>query len=211
MPLFPLHLVLFPGRPLPLHVFELRYREMLQDCLAADGRFGVIAIRAGAEVGGPPEIFDVGTVAEIQQVDALEDGRANLITRGVQRFKVRQLLSGKPYLRARVTLLDETELTEIDIQRAACLRKLLVPYLAGLGAPAQLLERLPNRPRDLAWLAASALQVEVAQQQHLLELDSCSRRLEIAVEMLRRETGLMRHFGTVGSLKPPWPVGAELN
>lgn len=211
LPLFPLHLVLFPGRPLPLHLFEPRYRQLLADCLDADRRFGVVAIKAGREAGGCAEIFDVGTVAEIESVTPLPDGRSDIITRGVQRFRVRKVLEGRPYLHAEVELLDDDETGILDRRRAATLRALLVPYLACLGAPDELLERLPSEPNELAYLAAAALQTEVPEQQRLLELDSTGTRLATILRMLRREASLLRHLGTVGSLRPPGPNGAELN
>jgi Lon protease-like protein len=210
LPLFPLHLVLFPGRPLPLHLFEPRYRQMLTDCLAADSQFGVVAIRSGAEVGRA-ETFEVGTVARIEHVDALDDGRYDILSRGVQRFRVLAPLDGRPYLRAEVQLLEDGDVDPTDEERSAQLRKLLIPYLAGLGAPEELLGRLPACPDQLAYLAAAAMQVEVPEQQRLLELDSTSTRITATLEMLRREAGIMRHLGTVGSLRPPGPGGAELN
>ncbi len=211
LPLFPLHLVLFPGRPLPLHVFEQRYRDLLRDCLAGDRRFGVVAIRAGAETGAAADIFNVGTIAEIEAVEHLPDGRANIVTRGVQRFRVDALVPGSSYLKARVQPLEEAPAGPDDEQRAHALRDVLVPYLAGLGAPTELLARVPSRPDALAWLAAAALQVEVPEQQRLLELDRCGNRLDATLKMLRREAGIMRHLGVVGSLTPADPRGAELN
>jgi Lon protease-like protein len=211
LPLFPLHLVLFPGRPLPLHLFEPRYRQLLDDCMAGDQRFGVVAIRSGREAGGCAEVFDVGTVAEIEQVDELPDGRFDILTRGVRRFRLCELLDGKPYLRGEVELLSDGPVDNGDVDQARQLRELLVPYLAGLGAPEELLRHLPSGPDQLAYLAAAAVQVEVPDQQRLLELDSTATRIAATLEMLRRETGIMRHFGTVGSLRPPGPGGAELN
>lgn len=211
LPLFPLHLVLFPGRPLPLHVFEQRYRDLLRDCLASDRRFGVVAIRSGREVGSGADIFRVGTIAEITDVREHPEGRADIVTRGVQRFRIDALVPGTSYLRARVQPLEESPTGPEDDSRARTLRDLLMPYLAGLGAPTELLTRLPVRPERLAWLAASALQVEVGEQQRLLELDSCRHRLDATLQVLRREAGIVRHFGTVGSLRPAGPNGAELN
>lgn len=211
LPLFPLHLVLFPGRPLPLHLFEPRYRRMLADCLAGERRFGVVAIRAGREVGENADIFEIGTVAEIQNVEELPDGRFDIVTRGVQRFRIHEYISGPPYLCAKVELLDEPVSGPDDLEVAERVRELLVPYLTGLGAPSELLERLPADPGALSWLAAAAVQVEVPEQQRLLECDSLRARLGGTLAMLRREAGLMRHFGTVGSLRPPGPGGAELN
>lgn len=211
LPLFPLHVVLFPGRPLPLHLFEPRYRVMLADCLAADRRFGVVAIKAGREVGGDAEIFDVGTVAAIESVTELADGRCDIVTRGVQRFRVRGLLDGAPYLVGDVELLDEPPASTEDEQLASRLHELLVPYLADLGAPAELLDRLPAQPSALSWLAASAIQVEVPEQQRVLECESLTGRLVRVLQVLRREAALMRHLGTVASLRPPGPGGSELN
>jgi Lon protease-like protein len=211
LPLFPLHVVLFPGRPLPLHLFELRYRRMLADCLAGDGRFGVVAIRAGVEVGGGAEVFSVGTVARIESVNELPDGRFDVVSRGEQRFRVHRFLPEAPYLRADVELLEETPCGPADHAVARQLRSLLLLYLAGLGAPEELLERVPVDPDELTWLAAAAIQVEVPEQQRLLELGSTGSRLQSAAALLRREAGLMRHFGTVGSLRPPGPGGADLN
>lgn len=211
LPLFPLHLVLFPGRSLPLHVFEPRYRQLLDDCLAADRRFGVVAIRAGQAEGGCAEIFEVGTVAEIESVTRLPDGRSDIVTRGIQRFRVNDFLPGTPYLRADVELLGENGSGPDDRAYARQLRDLLVPYLTGLGAPDELLARLPSDPNELAYLAAAAVQTEVPEQQRLLELDSTRRRLTTSLQLLRREASFMRHLGTVGSLRPPGPGGAQLN
>lgn len=212
LPLFPLHVVLFPGRSLPLNLFEPRYRQMLADCLAADRRFGVVAIRAGcAEYDTSVEIFDVGTVAEIEHVTETPDGRFEIITRGVERFRVRDFVPGTPYLKALVELLPEPPTDVNDFDEARQLRELLAPYLSMLGAPDELLERLPQSPNALAYLAAAAIHVEVPEQQRLLELDSPRTRLAATLAMLRRETSFMRHFGTVGSLRPPGPNGAQLN
>jgi Lon protease-like protein len=212
LPLFPLHLVLFPGRQLPLHLFEQRYRQMLRDCRAGQNRFGVVAIRAGREAGQRDvDLFEVGTVAQIEQVEELADGRYNIVTRGTQRFRVLERLEGTPYLRAEVELLEDGPAGPEETARARQLRELLLPYLASLGAPDELLERVPSEPNGLAYLAAAAAQVELPEQQRLLELDSTARRLTETLRMLRREAGLMRHFGTVGSLRPPGPGGADLN
>ena len=211
LPLFPLHTVLFPGRPLPLHVFEERYREMLRDCLAGDRRFGVVAIRAGAEAGDVSDLFDVGTIAEIERVEHLDDGRANIVTRGLQRFRVGDLVSGTSYLRARAVALEDGP-PSLDAQRGAHrLREVLTGYLAALGAPEQMLARVPTAAQPLVWLAASTLQVELRELQHLLEVDDCAQRLTETLRIVQREAGIVRHFGTVGALRPAGPGGADLN
>jgi uncharacterized protein len=211
LPLFPLHTVLFPGRPLPLHIFEQRYRDLLRDTLDGDRRFGVVAIRSGQEAGGDADIFDVGTIAEIEHIEQLPDGRANIVTRGLQRFRIETLLPGTPYLRAEAQPLNDVPPGDDDRGRAGAVRRLLMLYLEALGAPRQMLDRIPTAPEALAWLAASTLQVELPELQQLLEMDTCSKRLELTLRVLRREANILRHFGTVASLRPAGPGGAELN
>lgn len=211
LPLFPLHVVLFPGRLLPLHIFEERYRAMLADLLEADRRFGVVAIRGGSEVGGPAEFHAVGTIARLDDVKALPDGRADVLARGEQRFRVVRGLPGRPYTLAEVEPLeDEAPGPEADAL-AADVRAALAPYLTGLGAPPELLDRLPADPHQLAYVAASSLQTQIGEQQRLLELDTVEARLAATLRLLRREQRISEAFGTVGSLRPPGPGGCELN
>lgn len=211
LPLFPLHVVLFPGRPLPLHIFEDRYRVMLSDCLDSDRLFGVVAIRSGQEASGCAETFDVGTVARIENVKELTDGRCDIVTRGAQRFRIREFLNGTPYAAARVELLEDPPVADLDRRRAQRVRRLLIPYLSCLGAPDELLQCVPCEPEPLAYLAAAALQVDLPRQQQLLELGSTGERLDATFQLLRQETGLIRHLGSVASLRPPGPGGAQLN
>ncbi|PSO54794.1 MAG: hypothetical protein BRC31_01480 [Actinobacteria bacterium QS_5_72_10] len=199
LPIFPLRVVLFPGRPLPVHIFEDRYRQMLTEVLEADRRFGIVAIRAGAAEDPAPSAFEVGCVSEVEQVTWLPHGRADVVARGVQRFRVQRWLEPAPYHRAEISpLADGDEIA--DPAKLAALRELLVPYLQALGAPDELACQLPD-----------SAQVGLEEQQSLLEQDSTTARIDDTVTLLRRETGLIRHFGSVGSLRPPGPNGAELN
>lgn len=98
MPMFPLGSVLLPGAVLPLHVFEPRYRRLVQDCLADnDHEFGVVLIERGVEVGGGDYRSMVGTVARMLQVAELEDGRYALVTVGTRRINVKAWLPDDPY------------------------------------------------------------------------------------------------------------------
>ena len=102
LPMFPLGTVLLPGMVLPLHVFEPRYRQLVQDCEAGDGEFGVVLIERGSEVGGGDVRTDVGTVAKIVQSQSLPDGRYLLATVGARRLRVERWLDDDPYPRAEV-------------------------------------------------------------------------------------------------------------
>jgi Lon protease-like protein len=89
LPLFPLHTVLCPGVALPLHIFEDRYKVMVEECLADQNPFGVVLIREGREVGeGDLAVAEVGTLAEIREATRYPDGRFDLVTLGTQRFRL---------------------------------------------------------------------------------------------------------------------------
>jgi uncharacterized protein len=109
LPLFPLNTVLLPGVALPLHIFEARYRLMIGRCLERREPFGVVLIRQGQETGsGEIRLADVGTVARIRQASRYADGRMDLVTVGIRRFRIDTLHAGRePYLLGEVTVLDE--------------------------------------------------------------------------------------------------------
>jgi len=105
LPLFPLpNIVFFPHTRLPLHVFEPRYRQMVQDALEADERFGIVLLRPGweADYFGNPAVYECGTIGTIEQAVPLEDGRYNIVVRGDVRFRIVEEVSRVPYRTARV-------------------------------------------------------------------------------------------------------------
>lgn len=107
LPMFPLGSVLVPHAVLPLHVFEPRYRTLLDDVLAGDREFGVVLIERGHEVGGDDVRGDLGTIARVMQVERLDDGRAAVVAVGTRRCRVEAWLPDDPYPRASVTELDD--------------------------------------------------------------------------------------------------------
>jgi len=109
LPMFPLGSVLFPNTVLPLRVFEPRYQMLVHDCVAGDGKFGVVLIERGSEVGGGDTRFEVGTIAYIAGVADLEDGHRLVLAVGTGRFEVQQWLPDDPYPRAVISeLTNET-------------------------------------------------------------------------------------------------------
>jgi len=101
LPLFPLDLVLLPGVPLPLHVFEPRYKEMIAECLDEKKPFGVV--RASSE-----GVADIGCTAEIVEVTKrYDDGRMDILTRGVERFEVLHVHEDRSFLQAEFTVIDD--------------------------------------------------------------------------------------------------------
>ena len=109
IPLFPLHTVLCPGIALPLHIFEPRYRLMIERCIEYATPFGIVVIRAGQEVGATEvAIAGVGTFAEIREATRLPDGRYDILVVGSGRFAVESVDTAKePYLTAEVTGIED--------------------------------------------------------------------------------------------------------
>jgi Lon protease-like protein len=110
LPLFPLGTVLFPGALLPLHIFEPRYRLLVERCIERKVPFGVVLIRSGQEVGGGAEPHRVGTEARVVAVSPLPDGRSYIVTRGERRFAIESVVAdAEPYLVGHVRYLVEDE------------------------------------------------------------------------------------------------------
>ncbi len=137
--MFPLGSVLFPTMVLPLHVFEPRYRQLMEDCLAGDLEFGVCLISRGSEVGGGDTRTDVGTVAQIVDAQQFDDGRWVVAAVGTRRIRILAWLAEDPYPRADVeNWIDEQsegDLTSERDQVVALLRE-LIGLQARLGQPA---------------------------------------------------------------------------
>src|SRR5206468_8130431 len=130
LPIFPLGVVLFPTTPLPLHIFEPRYRRMLADCLAGDRSFGITPVGADGEL---PEPGAVGCVAEVRVNQELPDGRSNIVVLGGSRFVLSRVLDESlPYLVAVVQAFDDDRDTEPAADELATLRALFARYFAGL-------------------------------------------------------------------------------
>ena len=103
LPMFPLNVVLFPGMMLPLHIFEPRYREMINHCIDTKSPFGVLLIKEGQEVDGLATPHSIGTAARIVNVKHETDGRMNIMAVGTQRFEVNGFDRSHAYLSADVT------------------------------------------------------------------------------------------------------------
>jgi len=110
LPLFPLGSVLFPGMLLPLHIFEPRYRLLLQRALQNDQPFGIVLISSGPEVGGAAEPHRIGTTARVVGTTPLPGGRSFIIVRGERRFAIETIdAEREPYLVAQIRYLEEDD------------------------------------------------------------------------------------------------------
>ncbi len=188
LPLFPLNSVLFPGATLPLHIFEERYKKMVNLCLESNSPFGVLLIRSGSEVGEAAEPFEIGTTARIVRVQHLDAGRMNLICLGEQRFRLSRQVSEAPYLVGEVEPLqsidgDGQEVTDVADTVAALFAEYHRLYLAVSNQWTRQIG-LPGAPGELADFVASRMAVDPLTKQRLLEELSVRRRLEMEMETL---------------------------
>ncbi|MFL6230138.1 MAG: LON peptidase substrate-binding domain-containing protein [Pyrinomonadaceae bacterium] len=184
LPLFPLPVVLFPGVPMPLHVFEERYRRLLADVRVTNNLFGLSFFDAAAEgLSEQPPAGHVGCAAEIIEVQPLEDGRSNILTVGLVRYRVPSYIAGgEPYLVGRVEFFeDEEEDAELLAGRA---REVLEVFgriaraVRVLNDDRASLPDLPEaEPERLSFLVAAAMEMDNEIKQELLELRSCAERL----------------------------------
>jgi Lon protease-like protein len=199
LPIFPLSVVLFPGTPLPLHIFEPRYKQMLSDCLAADRRFGITPAAEAREAPGPGT---VGCVAEVRVNQELPDGRSNIVVVGGSRFVLSQLLDESlPYLVAVVQPFEDDADSEPTADETQALRELFARYFTGLrelndSIPEEL--TLPEDPLSLSFLVAGGIECDVGVKQRLLAERSTARRIKALVMLLPMltsavETGLKVH------------------
>lgn len=176
IPLFPLDVVLFPGTPLPLHIFEPRYKEMVAECLAQNRTFGVIRAveQTLAEVGCTAEIVTV--------VKEYEDGRLDLVTEGRRRFELLGVNQERSFLQAEVLMIDDEpgappkQATDRAIQ-------LHSELLAIAGAEQDLSAADPSL---LSFYLAGSLPLDLDFKQGLLSLRSEGERLSLLIPYLEK-------------------------
>jgi ATP-dependent Lon protease len=198
LPLFPLpELVLFPGRPLPMHIFEFRYRIMMNTIVASDRRFGVLMWDS---VKGQPA--EIGCCAEIIHFQRLPDDRMKVLTMGQQRFRVLEYVREKPYRVGLVEWIEDRPATDDLRPIATEVEGLLrdVVHLSGklTDQPIELPENLPSLPLELSYWVASHFDGVAVEQQALLEMQDTNTRLEREVEIL---TSTRNHLAARTALK----------
>ena len=206
IPLFPLNTVLFPGMVLPLHIFEDRYKLMLKHCLAESVDFGVVLLKSG-QPEGPivGDIFEIGTTAQIRQVDSVGE-RFNILSVGIRRFRVLQLHAELyPYLSATVEYYPVENNFSARVKMLTLeLSKLTLNYLSAYkklkGKIVQISE-MPTDPLTLAFLVAIIMPIENDVKQEILAIPD-------TYGMLWREYELLRHENLVLDLiqqsRPAW-------
>ena len=214
LPLFPLNAALVPGLVLPLHIFEPRYRRMIEELLArpeeSDREFGIIAVRDGrlVESGGISALHEIGTTAILREAQEYEDGRFDIVTTGNRRFRLTaiSLPPGDPtatFLEGEVDFLDEPACDPAP-ELVAQVRRLFAQYRALLGqqmfGEEILSPAAPDDQGDLAYLVTASMVLPVAERQRLLAAVDSRARLIEARRLLIRETGLVTMLSCLPAL-----------
>ncbi len=192
LPIFPLALVLFPGVPLPLHIFEPRYRQMLNDVRAGNSLFGVSYFDASTSDRDAPTVGTVGCVAEVTETQGLPDGRSNILTVGIIRYRVEEYVDrDNPYLLARVSYFEDDEedpnvLSESARDVAEIFTRIARAVRTINDERASLPDISDTEPQRLSFLVAAAMEVDTQIKQDMLEMRSTGQRLSQLREVLKR-------------------------
>jgi Lon protease-like protein len=213
LPLFPLGHVLMPGCPLPLRVFEPRYRRLLADVTGEGGprRFGVPTLLGGPEVDtgfdeAAPRLAEIGTVAEILEMDPQSDGTIVVLTGGSSRFRIQRIVdTTAPYLEAEVSYLDEVtgdlpdtlpdQARALAGEYARLIASLTGEEIEGDGRVGR--DPYPSDPILLSYRLATEAPLSQRDHQDLLEDDTATSRLLRVQRVLRREVVLLRHTRSI--------------
>jgi uncharacterized protein len=217
LPFFPLHVVVFPHLPLPIHVFEPRYRAMARDLVADNGpyagRFVVSMITEGQEAFDDPGVRAVGTICEVRTADRLADGRYVLLAAGVARATLGTIDRSGEYALVEAQPLPETPGAEAEklipeaqaaLDQYLATVKRFVAAAASIGSGTQEITdvaasldevlkpiRLPDDPLAASYAVGGVLQIELMRKQQLLELPDAATRLRAEIDLLRRESRLL--------------------
>ena len=187
LPIFPLpDVVLFPQEVLPLHIFESRYRIMLQSVLETDSMFGVIKFDPNTK-----NMAKIGCCAQVIKHNTEEDGRSNIITLGQQRFQVLEIVRSTPFCSAMVTWINDDNID--DLEKLDSLKDSVKEALSDVinltgkltNTKNKVPDKLPNNPMELSfWIGAHLGGAVAEEQQRLLEEKNTFTRLQREYEML---------------------------
>ena len=188
LPLFPLDMVLFPYSRTQLHIFEQKYRLMIESCLENNRPFGIALIRSGEEVGEHAEPYMVGTKVRILDTHRYDDGRFDLTVEGVERFRIRAINEDAPFLRGSIENLieldepDSDRLFELCAEARSMAEMLIKEHVDNQEFAIKVL--FPDDPEQLSFAIANMLDFSPIRKQFFLELVETSVRLEYLIEIL---------------------------
>jgi Lon protease-like protein len=202
IPIFPLpNVVLFPNVFLPLHIFESRYRAMVKDALASDRIIGMVLLQPGFEANyeGRPRVYPVGCAGVITHSEALPDGRYNIVLRGLEKFRMVDEDTSRPYRLAHIEAVPEAA-TDTDCAAIKQHRQRLEALLAAATEHRRAETRLPTAvpDQDLVNALAQYASFEPIERQALLECNGVLSRCLALIELLEMKTMTLRSANWAG-------------
>lgn len=192
--LFPLQMVLFPGIRVPLHIFEERYKLMINECVDKQEPFGIIL---SSDSGTPvPVDVEIGTSALVTEVEKLEEGRMNIVVEGGRRFRVRSYQTDRPYLGAEVDFLDPDITPEIRqsglVDELSVIFSDYVEKLVLLSGNKLQELYLPDDVELLSSVVASLLAINLNERQEMLEELDMERLLARQLDIIQQQLPLLK-------------------
>jgi len=203
IPLFPLNVVLMPGTPLPLHIFEDRYKQMVNECLDAETEFGMIF----ADESGTRQVGCTARIVDL--VERYDDGRLVILVEGSQRFKLNNVLSGKPYYVGDIEYLEDGPQEDVSALAEECV--VLLERVVAAATEGSVDIEIEQPYLNLSFIIAGRIEFDLETRQQILELSTEKERLikvkELlteAAERLERDKAARKIAETNGHLRGDW-------
>lgn len=176
IPLFPLNVVLMPGTPLPLHIFEERYKQMVDECLESETEFGMVL----ADESGTRRVGCTAKIVEL--VQRYEDGRMVILVEGSQRFELNNVLTGKPYYVGDVEYLEDSSGEDVTALAEECIA--LLERVIEAATEGSVGIEIEPPYRNLSFAIAGRIEFDLETRQEILELPTEKERLGKVKELL---------------------------
>ncbi len=200
IPLFPLNVVLMPGTPLPLHIFEERYKQMVEECLEAETEFGMVL----ADESGTRRVGCTARIVEL--VQRYEDGRMVILVEGSQRFELNNVLTGKPYYVGEIEYLEDGPGEDVTALAEECIA--LLERVIEAATEGSVGIEIEPPYHNLSFAIAGRIEFDLETRQEILELPTEKERLgkvkELlteAVERLERDKAVREIAETNGHMR----------
>ncbi|MDP8951235.1 MAG: LON peptidase substrate-binding domain-containing protein [Actinomycetota bacterium] len=203
IPLFPLNVVLMPGTPLPLHIFEERYKQMVNECLESETEFGMVL----ADEGGTRRVGCTARIVELLQ--RYDDGRMLILVEGSRRFKLKNIFTGKPYYVGEIEYLEDGPEEDVSALAEECVA--LLERVVEAATEGSVGIEIEPPYRNLSFAIAGRIEFDLDTRQEILELPTERGRLEKvkgllaeAADRLEREKAARQKAETNGRLRKDW-------
>ena len=208
IPLFPLNVVLMPGAPLPLHIFEERYKQMVNECIEAETEFGMVL----ADESGTREVGCTARIVEL--VERYEVGRLVILVEGSRRFRLNNIMTGKPYYVGEIEYLEDEADEDVAALAEECIK--LLERVVEAATEGSVGIEIESPYRNLSFAIAGRIEFDLETRQQILEFPTERERLEkvrelltSAADRLERERKTREIAQTNGRVREDWTPGEK--